>query len=162
MTARGPDGQLACPLKGPHVDRDGPNDGGGKFPRRKKVMPRLCILIVDDEPLIRWCIGETLQQLGHSVSEARDAQETLQTLSAGPIPDVILLDYRLPDSNDLSLLETIRRVAPNSPVIMMTAHGTPEMNADALRLGAFRVISKPMEMRDMAPLVDQAYASRPH
>ena len=96
------------------------------------------------------------------LSEARDAQETLQRLSTGPIPDVILLDYRLPDSNDLSLLETIRQVAPNSRVIMMTAHGTPEMNADALRLGAFRVIGKPMEMRDVGPLVEQAHAARPH
>jgi DNA-binding NtrC family response regulator len=122
---------------------------------------RLRILVVDDELLIRWSVAETLGQLGHIVVEAGDAREALQRLSTGPIPDIILLDYRLPDSNDLALLETIRRVAPTSRVIMMTAYGTPEMHADALRLGAFRVISKPIEMADMAPLVEQASASGP-
>ena len=76
------------------------------------------------------------------------------------MPDVILLDYRLPDSDDLRLLETIRRVAPKSPVIMMTAYGTPAMQAGALNLGAYRVVSKPVELRDLAPLVQQAYESR--
>jgi DNA-binding NtrC family response regulator len=122
---------------------------------------RLRILVVDDELLIRWSVAETLGQLGHIVVEAGDAKEVLQKLSTGPIPDVILLDYRLPDSNDLALLETIRRVAPTSRVIMMTAYGTPEMHADALRLGASRVISKPIEMADMGPLVEQASVSGP-
>ena len=122
--------------------------------------PRLRVLIVDDEPLIRWSMAETLAHAGHAAMEASNAKETLQRLSADPIPDVILLDYRLPDSNDLKLLETIRQVAPNSSVIMMTAYGTPAVQAGALELGAFRVVSKPLEMRDLAPLVQQAYESR--
>jgi DNA-binding NtrC family response regulator len=90
-----------------------------------------------------------------------DAKETLRRLSAEPVPDVILLDYRLPDSNDLKLLETIRRVVPNSTVIMMTAYGTPAVTEGALKLGVYSVVSKPFEMRDLAPLVQQAYTSRP-
>lgn len=120
----------------------------------------LRVLIVDDEPLIRWSMSETLAQTGHAVSEAANASETLQRLSAGPAPDVILLDYRLPDSNDLRLLATIRRVAPASPVVMMTAYGTPAVQAGALELGAFRVVTKPLDMSDLAPLVQQAYESR--
>lgn len=122
--------------------------------------PGLRVLIVDDEPLIRWSMAETLAHVGHTVTEASDAKETLQRLSAGPVPDIILLDYRLPDSNDLKLLQTIRGVAPNSPVIMMTAYGTPAVQDGALKLGAYRVVSKPFEMRDLAPLVQQAYKSR--
>ena len=121
----------------------------------------LRVLIVDDEPLIRWSISETLEHIGYTVTEASDAKETLRRLSGGLVPDVILLDYRLPDSNDLKLLETIRRVAPDSPVIMMTAYGTPAVQAGALELGAYRVVSKPLEMADLAPLVRQAYESRP-
>ena len=98
-------------------------------------------------------MAETLADSGHVVTVASDAKETLQRLSTGPAPDVILLDYRLPDSNDLKLLEAIRRVAPNSPVIMMTAYGTPAVQAGALELGAYRVVSKPLEMRDLGPLV---------
>jgi CheY-like chemotaxis protein len=123
--------------------------------------PKVHILIVDDEALIRWSMGEMLAHAGYSITEAASARETLQRLSAGPAPDVILLDYRLPDSSDLMLLETIRRVVPNSPVIMMTAFGTPTMQAGALALGAHRVVSKPVEIRDLLPLIQQAYESRP-
>ena len=122
----------------------------------------LRVLIVDDEPLIRWSMSETLAQTGYAVTEAGDARQTLQRLSTGPMPDVILLDYRLPDSNDLKLLETIRRISPTSSVVMMTAYGTPTVQAGALELGAFRFITKPLEMSELAPLVRQAYEARVH
>lgn len=122
--------------------------------------PSLRVLIVDDEPLIRWSLGETLGESGHGITEAADAKSAIRTLIDGGDPfDVVLLDYRLPDSNDLGLLSTIRRVAPASAVIMMTAYGTPEMTNEALALGAYRVVPKPFEVHDMADLVTQAYAS---
>ena len=71
----------------------------------------------------------------------------------------MLLDFRLPDSNDLCLLETIRAMSPGSAVIMMTAFGTPEMVEGALRLGAYRVVPKPFDLQDMVSLV--AEATRP-
>jgi DNA-binding NtrC family response regulator len=122
---------------------------------------RLHVLIVDDEPLIRWSMAETLAQAGWDVSEAGNATETLRRLAGDPAPDVILLDYRLPDSSDLKLLETIRRTVPKSRVVMMTAYGTPAMQADALELGAYRIVNKPLEMRDVVPLVQEAYDTRP-
>jgi len=131
-----------------------------KFPMVSEKSPSLRVLIVDDEPLIRWSMAETLSQVGHDIVEAGDASETLHQLAAGPAPDVVLLDYRLPDSNDLRLLETIRQRIPNSPVIMMTAFGTPEVVGGAVRLGAYRVLNKPVEMRDLVPLVQQAWESR--
>jgi DNA-binding NtrC family response regulator len=121
----------------------------------------LHVLVVDDEPLIRWSMAETLAHAGCEVSEACDAREALNRITSIPGPDVILLDYRLPDSNDLRLLEAIRRALPASPVIMMTAYGTPDVLDSAERLGAFRVLSKPVEMHDLATLVCQAYLSRP-
>jgi DNA-binding NtrC family response regulator len=119
--------------------------------------PTLHVLVVDDESLIRWSVSETLTRAGCEVTEADNAKETLRRLSDGPAPDVILLDYRLPDSADLTLLETIRRIVPRSAVIMMTAYGTPAMQADALQLGAHRVVSKPVEMKDLLTLVEQAH-----
>jgi DNA-binding NtrC family response regulator len=71
----------------------------------------------------------------------------------------VLLDYHLPDSHDLTLLATIRRLAPLAVVIMMTAFGTPEMMDQALELGAFRVVPKPFDVHDIALLVLQAQAS---
>jgi DNA-binding NtrC family response regulator len=137
--------------------------GGGARAACEKVRimleksPKLRVLIVDDESLIRWSMADTLVHAGWDVSEAASARETLQRLSADPAPDVILLDYRLPDSNDLKLLEMIRRAVPGSPVVMMTAYGTPAMQAGALELGAYRVVIKPLEMRDVVPLVRAAY-----
>ena len=125
-----------------------------------KKSPPLHVLIVDDESLIRWSIAETLAHAGYEVTEASDAREAVQRVFRAPAPDVILLDYRLPDSNDLKLLERIRGALPNSPVIMMTAYGTSEMVEGAIRLGAYKVLSKPVELSDLIPLVERAYQTR--
>jgi DNA-binding NtrC family response regulator len=123
-----------------------------------KKSEALEVLVVDDEPLIRWSLVETLAAAGHTVIEACDRVETLRALSErARRPDVVILDYRLPDSNDLELLATIRRVAPRTQVIMMTAYGTSEIVNGALALGAFQVVSKPFEMHEVAALVQQAH-----
>jgi DNA-binding NtrC family response regulator len=134
-------------------------EGSGNIPQMAKNSPPLRILVVDDEPLIRWSLVETLEQSGHAVVEAGDRQSAVNLMSAGESFDVVLLDYRLPDSNDLSLLATIRTVAPTAAVIMMTAFGSPEVAAAALQLGAYRVVPKPFEIQDMAALVVQAHAA---
>ena len=76
--------------------------------------------------------------------------------------DVVLLDYRLPDSNDLGLLAHVRRLQPRSAVVMMTAYGTPEVTEGALALGAYRVMGKPFDMRALESLVVEAHDARPH
>ena len=121
---------------------------------------RLRVLVVDDEPLLRWSIAETLARMGHTVVEADDAESAVRTLGEMPEPaDVVLLDYRLPDSNDLELLARIRRLAPNSAVIVMTAYGTPDVTSGALELGAYGVVDKPFDMYDLEPMLLDAYAA---
>jgi DNA-binding NtrC family response regulator len=119
------------------------------------------VLVVDDELLIRWSLGEALTAAGFIVVEGRDAAETRKALrdEANRL-DLVVLDYRLPDSDDLGLLTTIRREAPTVPVILMTAHGTAEVVKGALDLGAYRVVSKPFEVHAMASLVAEALAAR--
>lgn len=130
-----------------------------KFTQMAEKSPRLRVLIVDDEPLIRWCLAETLSDCGHSILEAGDGDAAVRALADGAEPvDVILLDYHLPDSNDLNMLSTVRRMAPNAVVIVMTAFGTPEVVKGALDLGAYRVLPKPFEVHEIAELVLQAYA----
>jgi DNA-binding NtrC family response regulator len=70
-----------------------------------------------------------------------------------------MLDYRLPDTTGLKLLEAIRGLSPNSRVVMMTAYGTADVVAEAIRLGAVCVVNKPIEMQDVADLVSRARAS---
>ena len=124
-----------------------------------KMSPGLRVLVVDDEPLIRWSLCETLEQSGHVVVEAGDAESALRAVSAGEPFDVVLLDYRLPDSNDLNLLAAIRKLAPATAVVMMTAFGTPEVMTGALKLGAYQVIPKPFEVHEVAALVLRAHAA---
>ncbi len=133
----------------------------GDFTRTAEKTPlALRILVVDDEALIRWSLAETLNEFGHHVVEVGDGRGTEQAVrGASPAFDVVLLDYRLPDSNDLSLLASIRAWSPHTQVILMTAFGRPEVVRGALELGAFRVISKPFEMGDIANLVVQAHAA---
>lgn len=115
------------------------------------------VLIVDDEALIRWTLTETLGERGYQVTEATDANEALAAITnAGEPFDVVLLDFRLPDSSDLRLLEKVRELAPGTQVIMMTAHNCPELALGAEALGAYRVINKPFEVDNIAALVNQA------
>jgi len=117
------------------------------------------VLVVDDETLIRWSLAEMLSDRGHIVTEAGDGKEALRVVTRGANrPDVILLDYRLPDSNDLSLFAAIKRELPEIPIILMTAYGSPEITTGALALGAYRVVSKPFEVQDLVTLVQEARA----
>ena len=122
-------------------------------------MPSPTVLVVDDEALIRWSLAESLNEAGYAVIEAGDGASALAQASNGHVFDAIVLDYRLPDSNDLHLLEQIRGLQPNAAVVMMTAYGTPEVTAGALKLGAFRVLLKPFDVHDMVDVVAQARES---
>ena len=138
---------------------------GGSEPKMRNiaVMPKKSapsVLVVDDEALIRWSLAEMLGERGYTVTEAGDARVALAAIASAEKPfDVVLLDYRLPDSADLRLLEKVRRLAPSSQVIMITAHNSPELAQGAAALGAFRVISKPFEVESLASLVSEARAA---
>lgn len=122
-----------------------------------KHFPTLRVLIVEDERLIRWSIAETLAHAGHSVIEAEDGAAAVRSLTNPNEPvDAVMLDYRLPDSNDLALLADIRRLSPRSAVILMTAFGTPEITRNALDLGVYQVLNKPFDMHDLPSLLLQA------
>ena len=131
-----------------------------EFPLRAGKKPAvLRVLVVDDEPLIRWSVAETLTERGYLVVQTGDGSGARSAVRDTDAFDVVLLDYRLPDSDDLSLLASIRRAAPRAQVIMMTAFGRPEVVRAALDLGAYSVIGKPFEMQAIAELVAEAATS---
>ena len=125
---------------------------------------RMTVLIVDDEALLRWSIAELLRRAGHSVLEATSAADARHTMTrSSESIDVVLLDFRLPDSNDLRLLEEVRRRLPQAAVVLMTAFGTPETVQGAIERGAYRVVNKPFDMHEVEALVTDAYrSSRSH
>jgi DNA-binding NtrC family response regulator len=125
----------------------------------KKSAPT--VLVVDDEALIRWSLAEMLGERGYTVTEAGDGRMAVAAIENAQEPfDVVLLDYRLPDSADLRLLAKVRQLAPSSQVIMITAHNSPELAQGAAALGAYSVISKPFEVESLAELVKQARIDR--
>ena len=131
------------------------------FPQMSRRSSALRVLVVEDELLIRWAIAETLGHAGHTVIKAEDGATAVQALadSAEPV-DAVLLDYRLPDSDDLTLLASIRRLSPRSRVSLMTAYSSPEVMKGALALGAtLCVLPKPFEMHDLEPLLVNACGS---
>jgi DNA-binding NtrC family response regulator len=113
------------------------------------------VLIVDDEPLIRWALAELLGDLQCDTVETGNARDTRNALAGSPLFDTIFLDLRLPDCSDLSLLRDVRSLAPAARIVVMTAHGTPELTAQALSIGAYAVIDKPFELAHVASLVRQ-------
>jgi DNA-binding NtrC family response regulator len=111
------------------------------------------VLIVDDEPLIRWALAELLTGLDCETVETGDARDTRSAITESAPFDAIFLDVRLPDCDDLSLLKDVRALAPDARLIIMTAHGTPELAAQAFSIGAYAVIDKPFELSEVATLV---------
>jgi len=113
----------------------------------------LHVLVVDDEPLIRWSIAESLAYRGMDVEQAADAASALRAVTTAAKPfEVVVLDLRLPDMNDLSLLATLRQLLPSAKLILMTAFGTPEIVQQAALIGA-KILNKPFELSELDRLV---------
>ena len=118
------------------------------------------VLVVDDELLVRWSVTETLADAGYGVQQAQDGESALRVMGArGHPPDLVLLDVHLPDCADLGVLTSIRKMSPQTSVIVMTAHGSDELTADARALGAFATLNKPFDMAVLPALVATALAA---
>ena len=113
-------------------------------------------LVVDDEALIRWSVAETLAALDIEVEQAGDAVMALDAIArADGAFDIVVLDLRLPDVNDLTLLRKVRQLLPDAFVLLMTAFGTPELFAEARALGAHGILSKPFALEELSRLLAQ-------
>jgi CheY-like chemotaxis protein len=132
--------------------RDWEPESQGKFSITARKFPRH-ILVVDDEPLIRWSVAESLSDRGVDVEQAPDAASALRIVTNTALPfDAVVLDLRLPDMDDLSLLGTLRPLIPGAAIVLMTAFGTPELVADAKAMGA-SVLNKPFALDELKRLV---------
>jgi two-component system, NtrC family, response regulator AtoC len=113
------------------------------------------ILIVDDEQLVRWSLHQRLNAEGHDVLEAGLASEALDRLSSTEI-DLVLLDYKLPDGDGLTVLKRIRETWPEIQVILMTAFSSVDTAVEAMKLGAYHYVNKPFNLEEVAMLVEKA------
>ncbi|MCK4721512.1 sigma-54-dependent Fis family transcriptional regulator [bacterium] len=107
----------------------------------------LTVLIVDDEELIRYGLREWLHEEGFNVLEAPDGATALEL--ANEQPDIILLDFKLPDMDGLTVLKELTSRPGNPVIIMMTGYATIELAVDAMRSGAYHFITKPWDQEDL-------------
>ena len=117
-------------------------------------MPKATILVVDDEALIRWSLRERLRADGYTVLEAETGQEALDALPEGI--DLVLLDYRLPDTDGVSVLRKIKEFDQDILVVMLTAYASVDTAVEAMRQGAYHFAHKPFNLDEVAATVDRA------
>lgn len=115
------------------------------------------LLVIDDEPSIRFSIEAVFDREDVTVLGAEGAEEGLR-LAAEESPDVILLDIRLGECSGLDVFHELRRIDPKCLVIFITGHGSADTAIEAMKLGAYDYLTKPLDARQLQQVVDQAFA----
>ena len=113
------------------------------------------ILIADDEPSNAKILGEELTDRGYTVETANNGSGTLKKVDSAP-PDLIILDYMMPDLSGLDVLKELRKRGNDTPVIMITAYGSIDLAVEAMKEGAYDFITRPFEPDHMAFVVQKA------
>jgi two-component system, NtrC family, response regulator AtoC len=117
-------------------------------------MPSPTILVVDDEALIRWSLKERLTGEGYQVLEAETGRRAIEQLREGV--DLVLLDYKLPDTDGVSVLRKIKEFDQDILVILLTAFATVETAVEAMKIGAYHFANKPFNLDDVTATVNRA------
>jgi DNA-binding NtrC family response regulator len=116
------------------------------------------ILIVDDEADLRQMLKSILED-DYIVAMAEDGAALQRSLS-GDVPDVVLLDLKLPDANGLDLLPQIKKTWPDTEVIVLTGEATFEAAVQATKRGAYHFINKPFDTQALQVTIDRAIENR--
>ena len=113
------------------------------------------IIIIDDDDQLRKSFEKLLIEEGYSVESAASGEAGLKLVQK-KVPDMVILDVRLPGMNGLETFQHIHEIEPKLPVIIMTAFGTTETAIEATKMGAFDYILKPFDIPDMLLVIGQA------
>jgi len=113
------------------------------------------ILVIDDDDLIRWALGQKLAEWSYDFCEAATRQDGLR-LAQSEGPDLIILDMKLPDGKGTDILEELKASRPDLPVIMITAFGVIEDVVTAMRRGAYDFVTKPLDFSKLQSVLQHA------
>jgi len=112
------------------------------------------VMIVEDEPGARLGVRAYLESYGYEIDEADSCALARQKLNSD-VPDVVLLDYALPDGTALDLLRQLKSDGIDVPVVVLTGHGSIELAVTAVKEGAEQFLTKPIELASLAVVVDR-------
>jgi nitrogen regulation protein NR(I) len=113
------------------------------------------ILIIDDDDQLRTSFHRLLTEENYEVVSAASGERGLQLIKE-KIPDLVILDMRLPGMSGMEVFEEIHHIEPKLPVVIMTAYGTTETAIKATKMGAFDYILKPFDIPDILNIIKQA------
>jgi DNA-binding NtrC family response regulator len=113
------------------------------------------ILVVDDDKVVRQSYLRSLESISSDVEAAGDGEEALRTMQRNPF-DVVLLDIRMPGRDGLTVLRTIKQKWPESEVVIITGYPTVDSVKEAVRLGAYDYLAKPVGPQDVINVTDGA------
>ena len=113
------------------------------------------ILLVDDDDDFRWATGNILSAVGYRCIYALDGHEALGFLEK-EIPDLVLMDYRMPGKNGLSVAAEMKRIIPGVPIIMITAYGEIDSAVKAMKMGIYDYVTKPVDNNDLLFTIKRA------
>ena len=118
-------------------------------------MSKFEVLLVDDEPQLRFTVRRYLESRGYSILEADSCRTAIETCRESR-PDAILLDYSLPDGDALSLLPSLQEIQPEIPILILTAHATVDLAVRAMKQGAEYFLTKPLELPAVHLILERA------
>jgi two-component system response regulator HydG len=113
------------------------------------------VLVVDDDPGIRYTLREILESEGLEVEEAGDGQEALERFAERPAP-LVITDLRMPRLDGRALLAELTARAPATRVVLITAHGSERDAVEAMKAGAYDYFKKPFETEELLAVVRRA------
>ncbi len=113
------------------------------------------ILIIDDEKAIRWSLGEALKNAQYEVEEAENGKKGIELFQDDPA-DLVILDLKLPDIDGLKVLNKLKGIERDVPVIMMTAYGEVETAVEAIKSGSYDFVLKPFQLEKMKVTIKNA------
>jgi DNA-binding NtrC family response regulator len=113
------------------------------------------VLLVEDEPYLRKVLSTTLRQDGHVLVEAETVKQGLQAVYGNDF-EVVLLDRELKDGEGFEVLKAVQELGRSTAVVMVTAHSTAERAVEAMRSGAFDLLTKPFSSDDVRAIVSRA------
>src|SRR5512137_5686 len=117
------------------------------------------ILVVDDELSMREFLSILLDREGYAVDQADCAESALQLLGTGGY-ELVISDVNMPGLTGLDLLERIKKLTPDTAVLLITAYSTAEQAVEAMKLGAYDYIAKPFKVEEIKVLVRKALEKR--